>query len=49
MDESVVAALAKWPNVPAVFGLLALTGRGEWRLRGEPIANVAIRDFIGRN
>jgi hypothetical protein len=49
MDESVIAALAKWPNVPAVFGWLALTGRGGWRLRGEPIANVAICDFIGRN
>jgi DUF2946 family protein len=49
MDDSVIAALAKWPNVPAVFGWLALTARGEWRLRGEPIANAAIRDFIGRN
>ncbi len=49
MDDSVIAALAKWPNVPAVFGWLALTSRGEWRLRGEPIGNAAIRDFIGRN
>jgi hypothetical protein len=49
MDESVIAAIAKWPNVPAVFGWLALTARGEWRLRGEPITNQAICDFIGRN
>jgi hypothetical protein len=49
MDQSVIAAIAKWPNVPAVYGWLALTARGEWRLKGEPIANVAIRDFIGRN
>jgi hypothetical protein len=49
MDDSVIAAIAKWPNVPAVFGWLGLTGRGEWRLRGELIANEAIRDFIGRN
>jgi hypothetical protein len=49
MDESVIAAIARWPNVPAVFGWLALTARGEWRLRGEPIANAAIGEFIGRN
>jgi len=49
MDDSVVAAIARWPNVPAVFGWLQLTARGEWRIRGERIGNEAIRDFIGRN
>lgn len=49
MDESVIAAIAKWPNVPAVFGWIGLTSRGEWRLRGQPIANQGICDFIGRN
>ena len=49
MDASVIAAIAKWPNVPAVFGWLSLTARGEWRLRGEPIRNIAICAFIGRN
>lgn len=49
MDASVLAAIAKWPNVPAVFGWLQLTARGEWRIRGERIGNAAIRDFIGRN
>jgi len=49
MDEVVLAALAKWPNVPAVFGWLVLTARGEWRIRGERIENRAIVDFIGRN
>jgi hypothetical protein len=49
MDESVIAAIAKWPNVPAVYGWLSLTQRGEWRLRGAPIGNPAICDFIGRN
>ena len=44
-----LAALAKWPNVPDVYGWLALTARGQWRLRGEPIANAAINAFIGRN
>lgn len=49
MDSSVLAAIAKWPNVPAVYGWLGLTARGEWRIRGEPIANAAIREFIARN
>lgn len=49
MDEAVLEAIAKWPNVPAVFGWVGLTARGEWRIRGERIENRAIRDFIGRN
>jgi hypothetical protein len=49
MDPAVVAALLKWPHVPATFGWLALTARGQWRLRGEPIANRALVEFIGRN
>jgi len=49
MDPDVIAAMARWPNVPAVFGWLQLTARGEWRIRGERIANDAIRAFIGRN
>lgn len=49
MDADVLAAMARWPNVPAVFGWLQLTARGEWRIRGERIANEAIRTFIGRN
>ena len=37
MDDIVKAAIAKWPNVPAVFGWLSLNGRGNWRcwLRGH--------------
>jgi hypothetical protein len=49
MDDIVIAALARWPNVPDVFGWLSLTARGQWRLRGESIGNAAICDFIGRN
>ena len=49
MDEIVKAAMARWPNVPAVYGWLELTARGEWRIKGEPIDNAAIRDFIARN
>ncbi len=49
MDEIVKAAMARWPNVPAVYGWLELTSRGEWKIKGEPIGNEAIREFIGRN
>lgn len=49
MDRDVIAAMARWPNVPAVFGWLSLTARGEWRIRGERIGNEAIPAFIGRN
>jgi Protein of unknown function (DUF2946) len=49
MDEMVVRSLAKWPNVPAVYGWLALDRRGNWRIKGERIANAAFRDFISRN
>jgi hypothetical protein len=49
MDDIVKAAMAKWPNVPAVYGWLELTARGEWRIKGEPIDNAAICEFISRN
>jgi len=49
MDDTVLAALAKWPGVPAVYGWLGLSTRGDWRLQGQPIGNIALREFIGRN
>jgi len=49
VDEIVARSLAKWPNVPAVFGWLALDRRGNWLIKGEKIGNVALRDFIARN
>lgn len=49
MDEMVARSLAKWPNVPAVYGWLSLDRRGNWRIKGERIANAALRDFIARN
>src|SRR5919199_5142149 len=49
MDPPVARAMAKWPNVPAVYGWLALDRRGNWLIKGERIANAALRDFIGRN
>lgn len=49
MDDSVVRSLAKWPNVPAVYGWLELDRRGNWLIKGGRIGNTALREFIGRN
>jgi hypothetical protein len=55
MDDSVLRGLARWPNVPAVYGWLALDRRGNWLIRVpgverfERIGNAALRDFIARN
>jgi hypothetical protein len=59
MDEIVIRAMQKWPNVPNVFGWLRLDRRGNWLVKsraagaGEPpferITNAAVIDFIGRN
>ncbi|HKA42924.1 MAG TPA: DUF2946 family protein [Burkholderiales bacterium] len=49
MDEIVLRGMAKWPNVPAVYGWLALDRRGQWTIKGERIANPTVTAFIGRN
>jgi len=59
MDPSVLEAMRRWPDVPAVYGWLSLTPRGEWRLHplgdakqggaGEGIRNEQILAFINRN
>jgi hypothetical protein len=49
MDALVARAMAKWPDVPAVYGWLSLDRRGNWRIKGERISNSALRDFIARN
>jgi len=49
MDEAVARSLARWPNVPAVYGWLELDRRGNWRIKGERIGNAALREFIARN
>ena len=49
MDETVIRAMAKWPNVPAVWGWLSLDRRGVWKLKGESIPNRAAVRFIARN
>ncbi|NDY93858.1 DUF2946 family protein [Ideonella livida] len=37
MDEMVLAALKKWPDVPACRGWLALDGRGDWYMRDDAV------------
>jgi hypothetical protein len=49
MDESVARALAKWPDVPSVFGWLRLDQRGQWRLKDEIVRHAGLVAFLGRN
>ena len=59
MDEIVLQAMAKWPNVPHCFGWLELDARGYWRMRdeaaqagnlpGERVVHPALIAFINRN
>jgi hypothetical protein len=54
MDEIVIRGMLKWPDVPSVYGWLALDRRGSWMMKSaagrfERIANAAVNEFIGRN
>ncbi len=49
MEDWVLRAISRWPNVPALFGWLALDRRGRWLIRGEVITRPQIIDTIGRN
>ena len=49
MDESTRRALAKWPDVPDVFGWLRLDKRGQWRLKDEIVRHARLIAFLGRN
>lgn len=49
MDEIVKRGMARWPNVPSVYGWLGLDRRGRWLIKGERISNPIVADFIGRN
>ncbi|CAB1369978.1 DUF2946 family protein [Denitratisoma oestradiolicum] len=49
MDDAVLAAMARWPNVPNVYDWLSLDQRGRWRIKGEVVGNQALAQFIGRN
>jgi hypothetical protein len=49
MDEMVLRSMAKWPDVPDVYGWLSLDRRGNFLIRNEKIGNRALREFISRN
>lgn len=49
MEDWVLRALKRWPNVPAVFSWLSLDRRGRWLIKGEIITRPQIIDVINRN
>lgn len=49
MDDWVLKALQRWPNVPALFGWLGLDRRGRWLIQGETITHPRIISTINRN
>lgn len=49
MDQIVLAAMTRWPNVPSVYNWLSLDRRGNYSIKGERISNRTIQSFIGRN
>jgi hypothetical protein len=49
MDEYVIRAMARWPDVPAVYGWLGLDRRGDWRIKGERLAHRKAVAFVNRN
>jgi Protein of unknown function (DUF2946) len=40
MDDMVIKAIAKWPNVPHCYGWLALDARGQWWMRDDRAQSV---------
>lgn len=61
MDDLVLQAMQRWPDVPAVHGWLSLDARGRWKLHptggandeppepGESIGNPGLNAYINRN
>lgn len=60
MDDIVTRAMAKWPQVPVVYGWLKLDRRGQWSIKApspeaagaprfEPVTRRKLIEFIGRN
>lgn len=59
MDNDVIKAMARWPDVPAVYGWLSLDRRGRWRLyplgdaaaggTGELVTHPGVIAFFNRN
>ena len=49
MDRSVIRTMARWPNVPAVYGWMSLDRRGRWCLQGAPVVHGGAIAFMNRN
>lgn len=49
MEDRMLRAMARWPNVPALYGWLFLDRRGNWHVRGERITRPQIIDTINAN
>ncbi|OWY39818.1 hypothetical protein CEK28_07265 [Xenophilus sp. AP218F] len=49
MDAMVLAAMAKWPTAPAVFGWLRLDARGQWWIKDQRLQHEAMVDYFNRN
>ncbi|MCR9090189.1 DUF2946 family protein [Algiphilus sp.] len=49
MEDRMLRAMARWPNVPALYGWLLLDRRGNWHVRGERITRPQIIDTINAN
>lgn len=41
--------MARWPDVPAVFGWMSLDRRGRWCLEGAPVTHRGAVAFMNRN
>lgn len=49
MDAWVERALAKWPNVPHLYGWIHLDRRARWYLKGERVERQTLIDMMRRN
>lgn len=49
MEDWVQRAQNRWPNVPALYGWLALDRRGRWLIKGETISRPQIIDTLNLN
>ena len=48
-DDYIVKMMAKWPNVPEVYGWLKINKRGEWLIKEQSISHLRIKNFLNRN
>lgn len=48
-DDYLEKVMAKWPNVPEVYGWLKMNKRGEWLIKEQSISHLRIKNFLNRN